>query len=462
MYRSLEKIYSQQVRGNVAPRRHLRVLGEEKTEQEVQEVAYNKDMIKDLLDTEELDDKQLKKLYHLISTFKGYRPVKSSLQKKGFNELILKKFSRDVLMLIEDEPTEDKADFFNILENEKTPDFPNDSDGNVFALLGGLGLSDNLVRQIISHTGQDAAKRGVGMGEVALALLFANISSAGASKLGQKEAAAAKYDAAREAAMNGLGLTIKPGPKTLDKMRAGEYGDEGKKFAEDIERAQQEQKAIGPAKGDLELNGREFEIKGSPASLGPTPDVIYKSTGKYVNQGLVEMDISSTGGRNPVYTYREDGKAFDKMTQAIAHAYRETADEDKGTFEDTFRTFIQKGGAYNEASMNSSIFKNIDLSVPQSIQKGIAILNLFRYAKEEGFEYFMAHDMGAEKGGVGGVGKYIFVGNEGASPEFIASEVGKLVDAGTVKFERLRPNNLRPRIGFAAAMTSSDEEALAI
>ena len=33
-----------------------------------------------------------------------------------------------------------------------------------------------------------------------------------------------------------------------------------------------------PAKGDLSLNVKEFEIKGNGASLGSTPDVIFRRT----------------------------------------------------------------------------------------------------------------------------------------------------------------------------------------
>ena len=40
---SLEDIYKKQVRGKIPQRKHLRVLGEENTEQEVQDVLYTRD-----------------------------------------------------------------------------------------------------------------------------------------------------------------------------------------------------------------------------------------------------------------------------------------------------------------------------------------------------------------------------------------------------------------------------------
>ncbi len=44
------------------------------------------------------------------------------------------------------------------------------------------GVSQGIAQQIMSHTGQDEAKRGVGMGVLALALLFSNIEAAGGLK----------------------------------------------------------------------------------------------------------------------------------------------------------------------------------------------------------------------------------------------------------------------------------------
>ena len=423
------------------------------------------DRVKDLIDSSELDEAQLKKLYGVISAFKGYRPIKGSLQGKGFNPVILKKFSRDVMMLIEDLPKEDQDAFFNIVQSGRVGEFPEKGFGNLFQVIGGLGLSSDLVRQIISHTGQDAAKRGVGMGEVALALLFSNISSAGASRGGKVSEKEENIKAMKAAAKKELGRGFLVGNLEAMKKKGGRHEE----LALGIEATQQELKAIGPAKGDLELNGKEFEIKGAKASLGSTPDVIYKRTSGAVNAGLRGMGIENkTAPKSKIQKYvvgGDDGPEFQKMTEAISHAYKETDNRNKGKFEKIFRDFIQKGGDYDEASMGSSIFNAINLNSSKSIQRGIAILNLYRYALEEGFEYFMAHDIGSEKGepgGVGGVGEYIFVGGEGASPELIANEVGNLVDAGKVRFERLKPSNLRPRIGFKTAMTSSDEETLDI
>ena len=50
---SLADIYKKQVRGEILPRKHLRVLGEENTEQEVQEVLYTRDKIKEAIDNQE-------------------------------------------------------------------------------------------------------------------------------------------------------------------------------------------------------------------------------------------------------------------------------------------------------------------------------------------------------------------------------------------------------------------------
>ena len=44
----LEKIYKNQVRGNIPPRKHLKVLGEENSTKEKEFVVYTRDKIKEL------------------------------------------------------------------------------------------------------------------------------------------------------------------------------------------------------------------------------------------------------------------------------------------------------------------------------------------------------------------------------------------------------------------------------
>ena len=96
---SLEKIYKEQVSGNIPQRRHLRVLGEENTEQEKRFVVHTRDKIKELIDNLDIDDadpEQLKALYKRIHNFTAYRPIKKAVVDKGYHPDIQKKYTREI------------------------------------------------------------------------------------------------------------------------------------------------------------------------------------------------------------------------------------------------------------------------------------------------------------------------------------------------------------------------------
>ena len=117
---SLEKIYKEQVSGNVPQRRHLRVLGEENTEQEKRFVAYTRDKIKELIDNLDIDDadpEQLAALYKRIHNFTAYRPLKGAVVSKGYHPDIIKKYSREIQNLIEPLDPEETKIFIDYIKN---------------------------------------------------------------------------------------------------------------------------------------------------------------------------------------------------------------------------------------------------------------------------------------------------------------------------------------------------------
>tara|TARA_R110001599_G_C12169122_1_gene652997 strand:+ start:174 stop:1307 length:1134 start_codon:yes stop_codon:yes gene_type:complete len=358
----------------------------ENSPKEEKAVEYTIDKIKELLDTMDIDradPDQLKKLYNRIQTFSGYRPIRDTLATKKFSSSILKKFSGEIQALIEDLPEEDKVNFFKFLKEGDEVLFPEAESGNLYDILANVpGVSRSLAQQIMIHTGQDDKKRGVGMGEVAFALLFSNI----------------------DAATN---------------------------------------------KGDLELNGKEFEIKGENAALGATSDVIFKKRVKeasdYLNSKMGITVIDRWG-----YKVGED--EFPKLNvfpSAVSHAYKLAASNGAGDdFKVAFKGFLKIFGDFKDEILNSAVYDTIDLNNPKSIQRGIAVLNLYRYILLEGFPYFLAHDVGA---GGKGTGNYVFASG---SPEEIAS---KIYNNKNVKFEKVAYNGLRPRIGFLSRFAEDSE-----
>ena len=358
----------------------------ENSPKEEKAVEYTIDKIKELLDTMDIDradPDQLKKLYNRIQTFSGYRPIRDTLATKKFSSSILKKFSGEIQALIEDLPEEDKVNFFKFLKEGDEVLFPEAESGNLYDILANVpGVSRSLAQQIMIHTGQDDKKRGVGMGEVAFALLFSNI----------------------DAVTN---------------------------------------------KGDLELNGKEFEIKGENAALGATSDVIFKKRVKeasdYLNSKMGITVIDRWG-----YKVGED--EFPKLNvfpSAVSHAYKLAASNGAGDdFKVAFKGFLKIFGDFKDEILNSAVYDTIDLNNPKSIQRGIAVLNLYRYILLEGFPYFLAHDVGA---GGKGTGNYVFASG---SPEEIAS---KIYNNKNVKFEKVAYNGLRPRIGFLSRFAEDSE-----
>jgi len=357
----------------------------ENSPKEEKAVEYTIDKIKDLLDTMDIDQadpEQLKKLYNRIQTFSGYRPIRDTLATKKFSSSILKKFSGEIQALIEDLPEEDKANFFKFLKEGDEVPFPEAESGNLYDILANVpGVSRSLAQQIMIHTGQDDKKRGVGMGEVAFALLFSNI----------------------DAATN---------------------------------------------KGDLELNGKEFEIKGENAALGATSDVIFKKRVAEASKYLESKMGITLNGKG----YDVGGERFNALNvfpSAVSRAYK-LADSNGagGDFKIAFKEYLKIFGDFDDSILNSTVYNTIDLNNPKSIQRGIAVLNLYRYILLEGFPYFLAHDVGA---GGKGTGNYVFASG---SPEEIAS---KIYNNKNVKFEKVAYNGLRPRIGFLSRFAEDSE-----
>lgn len=440
-YKSLKNVYSESVNGSVALRRHLRVLGEqdgdENTPEEQKQVEHTVDKIKDLIDDIDIDHSdpdQMKKLFNVISNFEGHRPIRGTLKAKGFNEKILKQYTTELQSLIVDLPREERQQFFEFLNKGSSVEFPVESEtGNLYTLLTNVaGVTRGVAEQIMKHTGQDAAKRGVGMGELALALLFANVDAAGGVR--SKEIAAAEAER-----VNYSASTMRRGSKNYD-QRAVDAWQQSKARLADATK-------FG-IKGDLELNGKEFEIKGENASLGPTSDAVQPAKTKPAALEFLRdrMGITVTGngydvGGKPV------GSQLGHFPVAVSEAY-ELA-EDPVQFEQAFKEYLKVFGKYEDAELNSSVYSTINLSNPKTIQRGIAVLNLYRYTKEEGFPYFMAHDVGA---GGAGTGNYVFA--TGKTPEEIAR---KIYNNRNVKFEKVSYNGLRPRIGFLSTFVEDNE-----
>lgn len=314
---------------------------------------------------------ELQKALNTVLNLRTQPVILQVLTDKKYNPIILDRYSKEITGLIQDIPDKDRQKFIDYLkDSSKQVNFPKDKVGNIESNLEKTGLHPNIISRTISHTTQDEGKKGVGMGELALSILFKNITSAG-------------------------------------------------------------------SKGDLAIDNEEFELKGSPATLGEKPEAFKVDPKKLEKLGITKNveQVKQRSGRvvNKTSMLIDGEKVpLNQFSRVISDLYSRA--EDKKEFENNLKDIL-----VNDIKLGLGVearFNEIDFSDPASIQKNIALMNFVRYADKEGFNHFLVHDYG--QGGSNN-GEYIYVSGD---PQKMASE---LFDS-EVEFENIGLNNLRPRI----------------
>jgi hypothetical protein len=330
--------------------------------------------------------------------FASYNPIKDTLELKGYKEFTkkgkpaeLKAFSNELQNIIEDVDIKDREDFLNYLKDENLQvDFipEKGKPGNLYDDAKKTGLADSIITKLVRHTTQDSGKKSVGMGELALSLLFKNVGA-----------------------------------------------------------------AVG--KGDLSLDGKEFEIKGEGATLGARPDTVnvisLDNIAKFVQyeseeeEGLYmrsEKKKNKDGVIKTVTSIIFKGKKWVKnnFSEILADVYRDA--DDKDAFKKAFKQDLKDIDKVEKNMMTPAVDQYFDLIKWEKgeleIQRGIALINAYRYMLVEGFQRFLAHDFGSTGNDTG---EYIYA--EGDPLQI----VNQLLEAGA-RFEKISPANMKPRIGF--------------
>ncbi|MBT7896803.1 MAG: hypothetical protein HN564_07375 [Flavobacteriales bacterium] len=341
--------------------------------------SHSKKDIINLINKLDLDEKQIKKLYHRVSNFKSYKPILKILRKGKYKELVVKRYSQEVQMLIEDLSPEETKSFLDYLEYpEKRLLFPKNIEGYLEKIIPSDKVPTSVVKEIMRHTTQDEGKRGVGMGELGLSLIFKNI-----------------------------GAPI------------GKPNKKGKMIP----------------KGDLSLNGEEFEIKGAGATLGEKPISLLN----VINKKLGDFGIKAIPGSGTGKLQYCDGEKCNKseFTLAISETYKKLDDKRKSEFLEIIRDILENDNRLGVEAVEST-WSKISWDDPESMQQNIALMNLYRYVKLEEFKHFLCHDYGE---GGNNTGRYVYATG---TPE----QIIEIIRKSPAKFEKLAVNNLRPRIGF--------------
>ena len=323
------------------------------------EIIDKQDII-DYIAKVDLDDAQIKKLYNRVRNFTNYRAVKDTVVQKGFHSKIQKQYSKEIQELLEDLPDNDNKKLVAYLQDtSKQIDFPKRAhEGNIFNTISKTGVPNSVVTALARHTAQDEGKKGVGMGEIALAFLFKNVDSAG--------------------------------------------------------------------KGDLTLDGGEFEIKGYGARLGNTKG----EQGSYIRKELgqeFEPYMDAVGGKRG-----KDGG----FCVALANYIKENPDKKKDATDTMLKALRDAHGA----SAVNPFWNDINWTDAESINHHLQLMHFVQYAQKEGFAYFLAHDFGANSKDIG---DYVMVGGD---PVNMAKQLLPYMKNGKVQFERIRSNQLGPRI----------------
>jgi len=462
---SLEDIYKKQVRGNIPPRKHLRVLGEQMSvgswsvggEGETSTSSGEGDFLKIIstgdpeeiaaalvhMSPEEIKQLEMEKkidramaeqmlkakdhckskpdyeawlncagsLLGKVTTHRIDDVLRDYLTEKGWG-VSSAKYAQELSRLIdagvfgEDIFKLNTDEFYNFITGAKAPDFaPGSAHGNFFTDLqqeiGKINIKDLFAKELMEHKSTDAKIRNIGMGELALTIFFKNLRAA-------------------------------------------------------------------KGKGDLEMDGGEFEIKGHGAALGPTGDTIkinlYKIIEKPLEKGglgigskqvMSKKDKTKVTKTVPVVGDKEYDKSSD-FAEAIADAYKVALKMGKEEmFSDNLWKVIMVN--YNDPEFDKKavreIYDLIDLKNPDAVNSGIALMNFVRYtSKEKDIGHFMAHDFGASTGNEdkppppsdpANLGYYVYVSG---SPVEMAKELSKA--GNKVGFEKIKINDLRPRIGL--------------
>ena len=138
------------------------------------------DLIDDMVASGDIDPSNTSQLDKLIGRTCAFRlepTLRNHLTNKGFSSLILKKYAQQIRDLTEDESTEDRKNFNEYIKNPaRQISLPEKTRGNLNDEMKKSGLPNNIINKLIIHTAQDEGKKGVGMGELALAIVFKDIT----------------------------------------------------------------------------------------------------------------------------------------------------------------------------------------------------------------------------------------------------------------------------------------------
>ncbi len=142
------------------------------------------------MDTKDMSDVSIQKLYNRIKAYTVFKPLRAALLSKGYSVDkkrgfdIPKQVSNVLQGFLEDLPPDSYNSFVNYIQDPKQQvPFPTKEGWGNFRDIIPEVLDSTVLKSIAQYTGQDERKRGVGMAEILMALVFKNISKPGKGDL---------------------------------------------------------------------------------------------------------------------------------------------------------------------------------------------------------------------------------------------------------------------------------------
>ena len=286
----------------------------------------------------DIDNEEKQKLVNRVCSFESYPPIRDLLRSKGYPEAEFKQFSKEIQNLTEDISDKDRQFFLDYIRNpEKQKNFKPNKRGNLFDDIKETGIHSDIIKSVVKHTTQDSGKKSVGMGELALAIVFKNV---GAAK------------GAGDLSLNGETFEIKGEGATLGKRP--------------------------DAVNAINLNNIAKFVEGENNLYMSKEN---KKTSLYYKDNKVNLN-SFADVLADIYKNTKDKEGFKKAFKEDLKAIETTKKELHAEPVDQY---------YNKIKWDS----------PENIHKGLALLNAYRYILKEDFKHFLAHDFGAGKSNTG-------------------------------------------------------------
>jgi hypothetical protein len=127
------------------------------------------------------DPKMFEKIVNGVMNARLQPELLDLLKRKGYNKIILDRYATELAAVFNSVADKDRDKFINYITSDKQKAFAKKPVGNIKSEIKGTGMNfedDAVFDSLIKFTTQDEKKLGVGMGELALAMLFNNIGAA--------------------------------------------------------------------------------------------------------------------------------------------------------------------------------------------------------------------------------------------------------------------------------------------